>query len=152
MNYWSLVKIAPTELEDESYQILWARCKVILQKMWKALFIGASPITTLRQNIFIFYGNQSPYKEDNLARICSVDSLYIGFESRFSKCACVLGCFSLTLCDSMDCSPLDCSVHGILQERILAWVALSYSRVSSQPRDWSWVSHVSCIGRWVVYH
>ena len=31
----------------------------------------------------------------------------------------------LTLCDPMDCSPLDSSVHGILQARILAWVAVS---------------------------
>ena len=41
----------------------------------------------------------------------------------------------LTLCDPMDCSPPDSSVHGILQARILKWVAISSSRVSSQPRD-----------------
>ena len=34
----------------------------------------------------------------------------------------------LTLCDPMDCSPLGSSVHGILQERILDWVAISFSR------------------------
>ena len=32
----------------------------------------------------------------------------------------------LTLCDPMDCSPLGSSVHGILQARILEWVAISY--------------------------
>ena len=32
------------------------------------------------------------------------------------------------------------SVHGILQARILKWVAISFSRISSQPRDWTWVS------------
>ena len=42
----------------------------------------------------------------------------------------------------MDCSPPDSSVHGILQERILEWVAISSSRGSSQPRD---QSQVSCI-------
>ena len=41
----------------------------------------------------------------------------------------------LTLCDPMDCSLLGSSVHGILQARILEWVAISYSRGSSQPRD-----------------
>ena len=39
------------------------------------------------------------------------------------------------LCDPMDCSPQDSSVHGIFQARILEWVAISSSRVSSQPRD-----------------
>ena len=34
------------------------------------------------------------------------------------------------------------SVHGIFQARILEWVATSFSRRSSQPRDWTWVSHI----------
>ena len=41
----------------------------------------------------------------------------------------------LTLCDPMDCSPPGSSVHGILQARILEWVAMPSSRGSSQPRD-----------------
>ena len=41
----------------------------------------------------------------------------------------------LTLCDLMDCSPPGSSVHGILQARILEWVAISFSRGLSQPRD-----------------
>ena len=40
-----------------------------------------------------------------------------------------------TLCDSLDCGPPGSSVHGILQARILEWVAISYSRGSPQPRD-----------------
>ena len=47
-----------------------------------------------------------------------------------------------TLCDPLDCSPLGSSVHGILQARILEWVALPFSRGSSLPRD---QIHVSCI-------
>ena len=43
----------------------------------------------------------------------------------------------LTLCD-----PMDDTVHGILQARILEWVAFAFSRASSQPRDGT---HVSCI-------
>ena len=50
------------------------------------------------------------------------------------------------------CSLLGSSVHGILQVRILQWVAIPFSRGSSWPRDWTHVSHVSCIGRWVPYH
>ena len=40
-----------------------------------------------------------------------------------------------TLCDPMDCSPPASSVHGILQARILEWVAMSFSRGSSRPRN-----------------
>ena len=45
----------------------------------------------------------------------------------------------LTLCDPMDWSLLGSSVHGILQARILEWVAIPFSRGSSPPRDWTQV-------------
>ena len=45
-------------------------------------------------------------------------------------------------CNSVDCSPPDSSVHGISQERILEWIAISFSRGSSPPRD---QTQVSCI-------
>ena len=41
---------------------------------------------------------------------------------------------------SHDCSPPGFSVHGILQTRILEWVVISFTRGSSQPRDWTQVS------------
>ena len=59
---------------------------------------------------------------------------------------------SVTLCDLMDCSPPRSSVHGILQARILEWVAMPSSRGCSRPRDRTCVSSVSCIDRWVLYH
>ena len=52
----------------------------------------------------------------------------------------------------MDCSLPGPSVHGILQARILEWVAIPSSKGSSQPRDRTRVCYVSCIGRWVLYH
>ena len=45
-----------------------------------------------------------------------------------------------TLCDPVDCNLLGCSVHGILQARIMEWIAISFSRGSSRPRDRTWVS------------
>ena len=45
----------------------------------------------------------------------------------------------LTLCDPMDCNLPGSSIHGILQARILEWVAISFSSVSSKPRDGTWV-------------
>ena len=47
-----------------------------------------------------------------------------------------------TLCDPLDCSLPDFSVHGILQARILEWVAISLSRGSSRPRDRTQVSRI----------
>ena len=47
-----------------------------------------------------------------------------------------------TLCDPVDCSPPSSSVHGILQARVLEWVAISFSRGFSQPRDQTYVSHI----------
>ena len=47
-----------------------------------------------------------------------------------------------TLCDPKDCSPPGFSVHGILQARMLEWVAIPFSWESSQPRVWT---QVSCI-------
>ena len=40
-------------------------------------------------------------------------------------------------------------LYEIIQVRILEWAAISFSRASSLPRDWI---HVSCIGRWILYH
>ena len=44
------------------------------------------------------------------------------------------------ICDPMACSLPGSSVHGILQAKILEWIAISFSRGSSPPRDWTWVS------------
>ena len=51
--------------------------------------------------------------------------------------ACAQSC--LILCDPMDCNPPGSSVCGIFQSRILKWISISFSRRSSQPRDWTCV-------------
>ena len=58
----------------------------------------------------------------------------------------------LTLCDPVDCSLPGSSIHGILQARILEWVAISFSRGSSRPRDQTWVSHIGgrCFNLWAT--
>ena len=48
-----------------------------------------------------------------------------------------------TLCDPVDFSLPGSSVHGIFQARVLEWVAISFSRGSSQLRDWTQVSHIA---------
>ena len=71
-----------------------------------------------------------------------------------------------TLCNPMDWSISGFSIHGIFQARVLEWVAISFSRGSFRPRDWTQVSHIAgrrfnlCITRvkrvhfmlWVLYH
>ena len=74
-------------------------------------------------------------------------------------CVCVRVCvycsdaqLCLTLCDPMECSLAGPSVHEIFQARILEWVAIPFSRGSSQLRDPTCVSSVSCIARQILYH
>ena len=65
----------------------------------------------------------------------------------------------LTLCDPMDCSLPSSSVHGILQARVLEWVAISFSRGSSRPIELAIFptqgsnSHLLCLlhCRWILY-
>ena len=59
----------------------------------------------------------------------------------------------LTLCDPMDCSLPGSSVYGIFQAGILEWIAISFSRRSSQPRDWTRVSCIvdRCFIVWATY-
>ena len=52
------------------------------------------------------------------------------------------------LCDPVDYSPPGSSVHGVSQARILEWVAISFSRGFSEPRDWT---RVSCIAGRFLY-
>ena len=55
----------------------------------------------------------------------------------------------LTLCHPMGCSLPGSSDSVIFQARILEWIAFSFSKGSSQPRDWTCVS---CIGKQILYH
>ena len=64
---------------------------------------------------------------------------------------CMCAQLSPTLCDSMDCSPPGSSVHEVFQARILERVAISFSRESPPPRDWSLISWVFCIGRQIFF-
>ena len=57
-----------------------------------------------------------------------------------------------TLCDPMDCSLPGSSVHGIFQAIVLEWIAVSFSRGSSRPRDRTQVSHIvdRCFTVWAT--
>ena len=75
-----------------------------------------------------------------LGRIPSViQSALIEKKSEGVSCSVVSNC-----CNPVDCSMSGSSVHEILQARILEWVAISFSRGSSWPRDLTWVSCIVC--------
>ena len=88
----------------------------------------------------------SPYKSRLRNKWCQ--SLWEREKER--KCACVLNHSVLsTLCDLMEGSLPGSSVHRIFQARIPEWVAISYSRGFSWPRDWT---QISCMSRGILYH
>ena len=71
---------------------------------------------------------------------CRLDSFECKFKKEWTICMCAkLPQSCPTLCDPMDCNPPVSSDHGILQARILEWVAMPSSRRSSRPRDWTHV-------------
>ena len=82
----------------------------------------------------------SAVKQTELHPYCTIDSLC---------CHCCLVAKSFpTLCNPMDCSPPNSSAHRTSQARIQERVSISFSRASSQHRDWT---HISCSGRHILY-
>ena len=67
-------------------------------------------------------------------------------------CVCTWVQLCLTLGDPMDCSSPGSCVQRIFQARVLEWVAVTYSKGSSQPRDRTRVSCGFCISKWILYH
>ena len=78
--------------------------------------------------------------------------IYIFFTYNYLNIMCVLSHFyRVRLCDPMDYSLPGSSVYGILQARILEWVAVPFSRGSSDPGI-KFVSLMSPMGKQVLYH
>ena len=65
---------------------------------------------------------------------------------------CSVAQLCLTVCSPVVYSLLGLYVHGIFQARVLVQVAISFSRGSSRPGDWTCLSCISCIGRRILYH
>ena len=77
---------------------------------------------------------------------------YLNASLEYLCCRCLAAKSRPTLCDPMNCSLPGSSIHGILQARILEWLAISFSKGTSPPRDQTSVSFVSCTGRRILYH
>ena len=130
--------------EKESLLHRWWECKLV-QPLWRTVGRFLRKLKTeLPYDPAIpllgIYPDKSPIKKDTHAlRSCALCCAFIT-----QSCP--------TLCDPVDCSPPGSSVHGILQARILEWVAVPSSRGSSQPRNQTCFAYISCIGRRVLYH
>ena len=59
---------------------------------------------------------------------------------------------SIRLCDPRGCNLPGSSIHGNCQAGILGWIAIFYSRGSSQPKYWTCFFWVTCINKWILYH
>ena len=97
----------------------------------------------LRRLIIQHSEMKSIYMSEHVnTRVCVRVRVYV--------CVCAQLCW--TLCNPVDCSLSGSSVCGILQARILEWLAIPSSKGSSQPKDLTLISCVSCIGRRILYH
>ena len=112
--------------------------KIILDsyKSIRCLLLGRKAMTNMSKRMKSLYHPWGQKESDTTERLSQTLSVCMHAKS-LQVC--------LTLCDPMDCSRPGSSVHGIFHARILEWVAISYSRVSSPPRGRTRVSCVSCI-------
>ena len=144
----------------------WAGATVILQQA------GSQHLTSLRNNVWqhacsIAHQGRSPnswcpyifswglviwlWLNTHMADLTLQPLQRSGWSGWYCVCVCVPVCVCVcvitqscpTLCHPMDCNPPGSSVHGILQARILEGTAILFSRGSSQPRDWTWVSRIA---------
>ena len=120
-------------------RILWEQCiDSFHMKYWKC-----QNLSTSRKKISL---------QKTILIICLRSTVIKVYMKQTAKCLfyclCVLSRVQLFE-TPMDGSLPGSSVHVIFQARILEWVAVTYSRGSSQPKDWNCVSFISCIGRWI---
>ena len=106
-------------------------------------------IITWQEIIFFCQGRVIKYRVDNELETSrnekSIKSIHWNSISSHLADCCFVAKLCPTHCNPMDCSLPGFSVHGILQARILEWVAISFSRGSSQPRD---QTLISCLLLW----
>ena len=87
--------------------------------------------------------NANPIPNPNPNPALQADSLLLGHQESQNSMLVLVAQSCQILCDPVDYSPPGSSVRGKLQARILEWVATSFSRRSSRPRDRTLVSHIA---------
>ena len=122
-------------------------------KLWKILKeMGIGHLTCLLRNLMQIKKQQFRTRQRKMDWFKTGKGVCQGcilspclFNLTFMQCVCVGVCvYSHSVRpDLMDCILQDFSVHGILQARIQECIAIPFSRGSSQPRDWTWVSCIA---------
>ena len=123
-------------------------------RTWHLALWAQKPTSGKRHRSKLITQNSDVYYSQNASFCCLEKHRKISIICN-KECVCLcakLLWFHSNLCGPTDRSPPVSSLHGILQARILEWVAMPSSRRSSQSRYQTHVSYVSCIGRWVLYH
>ena len=124
---------------------LWGACRNIAYSIW-SLVIPLSLLTDEQWDLYTLNELAEELPLANCRGSSKNQPFRCGSFPKFHRSWCVYvpslqSC--LTLCKPVDCSLPGTSVHEILQARILEWVAISSSKGSSQPRDWTRISWVS---------
>ena len=122
---------------------------------------GAVALPARAQETLLFHLRETPsasvlppeahFSQPTISPTSLALGLGFGGNGAMCICCCLAAKLCPTLCDPVDCSPPS-SVHGILQARALEWVAIAFSRGSSQPRNRSRVSHIAgrCFTIWAT--
>ena len=99
-------------------------------------------VCTLKLWLNFFFGIQEGSQGTQESTVmCKIWVNIFSLKKRKSESEVIQSC--LTLCNPMNCSLPVSSVHGIFQARVLEWIAVSFSRVSSWPKDRTLVSRLS---------
>ena len=154
--YWSFsFSISPSNEHPGlvSFRMDWLDLFAVQGTLKNLLQHHSSKASILQRSAFFIVLLSHPYmttrKTIDLRRFLNQNQI-MTIKSKYSECPVAKSCPALW--DPMDCNPPASSVHGILQARILEWVAMLAYRSSSRPRDWTCISFVSCIGRRVPYY
>ena len=138
---------------------------LLLQILWilhicTFAFVPAVHLPGMTSSHFLLYWTNHLYPKlfTLLVKLCKLSFLWTVGQTVRQTFYCVCGSYSVCMlnhvwlfCNPIDYSPPGSSVHGILQARILEWVAISFSRGFSRTRDRICVSYISCRdGRWVT--
>ena len=99
--------------------------------------------------LYLYFSSRRRFQDTYPCRLR--DNFYVPSYTFFNCCFLVTRLCPTFLQPHEPHSSPGSSIHGISQARTLEWVAISFSRGSSQPRDWTPISCVSCTGRWVLY-
>ena len=125
-----------------TYHILW-----VLVSIFRSIMLGKKSGNRYLQDIplFIYIAWHficQEYKYLIFMLVTRMVSLFNLVKQKKCESESEVAQLCLTLCDPIDCSLPVSSVHGIFQAIVLEWVAISFSRVSSQSRAQTWVSRI----------